>query len=264
MIEVPTPRGSTARFECRDGTSDAQLATYILTTDEYALAGRFLQGWALDVGAHIGIMSIALALDNPGLCILALEAVPENANALTRNVALNGLVGRVRVECVAASRPGIEFVDIDYGYIPDEDESEHPDYQDHTFIGNTYLGEGKRATRAARVPATSLSAVLDRHGIEEVSALKIDCEGCEWDFLQDAAVARVQTSFGETHGITAVEEHLRAASHEAAWRPGAHRCNCQRDHLHRLLDTTHDVSFGEVFAFEAQHREAPKGLSDAR
>lgn len=251
ISRVPTPRGKIAKFEFREGTSDEKLVKHILLSDEYHLAARHLEGWALDVGAHVGAVSIALALDNPGLRILALEPVPENANVLTRNVALNELVGRIRVECVAASMSGVEYVDIDYGYVPDEDEPPHPDYQDHAYIGNTYLGEGKRSTRTARAPATSLSAVLDRHGIHEVAALKIDCEGCEWDFLQDPAVARVANIFGEIHGITTSEEHLRFAQHERKWDPGCHRCNRQNAHLRKLLERTHTVEF-DVYAFEAR------------
>jgi FkbM family methyltransferase len=62
----------------------------------YSTSGR--RGYLLDVGANIGLVTIPLALAND--CetpVIAVEAVPDNIDALLRNVDANGLNDRIKV-----------------------------------------------------------------------------------------------------------------------------------------------------------------------
>jgi hypothetical protein len=67
-------------------------------------------------------------------------------------------------------------------------------------------------------PAVSLDSLLAKYGIDRVALLKIDCEGCEYQFLDTPAVARVDRILGEFHrrpeGIMA----LLAATHDVTIR----------------------------------------------
>lgn len=195
LIRVRTASGNTAIFEPRAGTNDAALAWGIIEGREYDLPT--VSGWAIDIGAHIGIVSVALALDNPDLRIVAVEALPENVEALRRNLALNGLTDRVIVEhAAAASAAETEPVEIVYGWTSAINQ---PDgfMQESKFIGGM-VGPNDTSKVAVCSPL-SLGAILAKHGIAEVSLLKIDCEGCEWFFLDSPELSRVNRIIGEMH-----------------------------------------------------------------
>ena len=86
-----TPRGSPMLLAIRGDTNDGALAKGLLDTDEYRLKDLpDLTGWALDIGAHVGTVTIALAIDHPGLKVIAVEPVPDNVELLrqTRLVAI--------------------------------------------------------------------------------------------------------------------------------------------------------------------------------
>jgi FkbM family methyltransferase len=207
-IAWATPKRNSVRFHVRDDTNDSALVAGILGEDEYGLAALApLSSWAIDIGAHIGIVALALAVDHPALRVVAVEAVPQNALLLDRNVRANGLADRVLVEAAGASAPGAETVAIQYGYtsvgVPGGDGPViEQNYVDQSrFIGNIF--DGYRATEQAsfteQVPALSLDAILAKHEIDRVALLKIDCEGCEYPFLSSPAVDRVDRILGEFH-----------------------------------------------------------------
>ena len=186
-----------AGFLCREGTTDANAVAY-LANDEYRLLGRDLSGWAIDVGAHIGTIGLTLARANPGLRVLAVEAVPDNSDLLERNIAHFGLSDRVTSIRAWAARPNELTGTCHYGYRHREEESAGF-VSAHRFVGNTWgaLGDPEFSIE---MPAVSLDGLLLTYGIEDVALIKIDCEGCEWAFLDTPAVAKVQTIVGEYHG----------------------------------------------------------------
>ena len=203
LIDVHTssPRGNGATFVVREGTSDA--ATIHSTfhfdgklQDEYGLRDLHLEGWAIDVGAHVGTVAVALAIDNPSLRVIAVEAVPENAALVAINAERNGVADRVHVIAKAASGDE-EWAQLRYG--PYEVPGIPPDHAMQVrFIGNLFRDHGSRGL-TVRVPAVSLEALLDEFGIDRVAFMKIDCEGCEWAFLSSPAIDRVDLIHGEWH-----------------------------------------------------------------
>ena len=103
--EWHTPGGHPVKMTYRRDTTDWNTVSACLRNpmgatwdsgDEYHLP-RGLAGWALDLGAHIGAVTIGLLMDNPDLRVLAIEAVPENAELIKANLALNGLTDRAIV-----------------------------------------------------------------------------------------------------------------------------------------------------------------------
>lgn len=207
-------------FRTRDGTTDAD-AVYALHDDEYRLAGRHLAGTAIDIGAHIGTISIFLARTYPDLRVVAVEAVPDNAEILRTNVAHFGLGERVTVIEAWAGGPGDISGQCHYGYRKGEAETDGY-ISAHRFVGNTW-GASRAPAHSIDVPAVSLASLIERLG--DVTLLKIDCEGCEWRFLDTPAVASVETIVGEYHGgITGIEDpqarivELLGATHEVEIR----------------------------------------------
>lgn len=209
-----TPKGNQATFFYRDDTSDWNTISSIMApSDEYGLAALALSGLALDIGAHIGACAIALALDNPDLSIIAVEPVPPNCMLIQKNVAANGLDGRVIVRHGAAGRSGSRVVR--YGFKGNASD-EH-----HAFIGDARdaVPEGKYVSLT--VPELSLSDLTT----EPVSFVKIDCEGGEYDFL-DTDVSQVARIHGE-------------------WHPTPPFGMAGRDEIVRMLGATHDLTFAE-------------------
>jgi FkbM family methyltransferase len=231
-LSVTSPRGVTTQLYVRPDTNDAATlhSTFwapgfpSVLHDEYGLADLYLEGWALDIGAHIGSVAIALALDNPTLRVLAVEAVPQNALLLEGNTRLAMVSDRVTVVSAAAGNTIGKTV-VHYGHydvpgIPEDHAREA------RYIGNLFRSHGKRGLTVT-VPCVNLEGLLNGSGIDEVAFMKIDCEGCEWDFLPSPAIARVRVIVGEYH--------------ERGWRP-------MRD----LLASTHD--------FELLHEDGGFGL----
>jgi FkbM family methyltransferase len=190
-----TPRGRSAAMAYRADSSDWNTLWSCMNEDEYDLASLTLTGAALDIGAHVGGVTIGLAIDNPDLRVIAVEPVPPNAELLRGNLARNGIGDRVTVIENAAG--GKEPVTVWYGYKGTE-AAEH-----HAFIGNSSLAYAKASkiehdTIRYQHPWT-LSRLLELAG--PVSLLKIDCEGGEYAVLADPAVAKVPLILGEWHPV---------------------------------------------------------------
>ena len=181
----------------RQGTTDVNHVLG-LVNDEYRLAGRNLTGWAIDVGAHMGTVAITMAQQNPGLRVLAVEAVPDNSDLLERNIRHFGLVGRVISVRAWAAGPNTLTGICHYGYRHRETESDGY-VSAHRFVGNTWANLADPEF-SVEMPAVSLGGLMAEHNIDDLALLKIDCEGCEWAFLDTPAVARVQAIVGEYHG----------------------------------------------------------------
>lgn len=208
-VTIRTAGGHTAYLAVRQDTNDAALAWGIIEGNEYPFATmRGLSGWAIDIGAHIGIVSVALALDNPDLKVVAVEALPENAAMLRRNVLLNGLSERVFIEEAAASDES-EYkaeatIPIVYGWSKAQNQPDHY-MAESRFIGG--MVGANDTSKTALCPALSLGGIIAKYAMTEVELVKIDCEGCEWFFLRSPSLKRVRRIVGEMH----IGKHGQAA-----------------------------------------------------
>ncbi len=242
---LTTPDGHAVAFNVRDDTNDANIATAVNVwdgnvNDEYRMRGRVLSGWAMDIGAHIGGVAVPLAMDHPNLRVIAVEGVPENAELCRQNAERNGVADRVIVLNAFAAAPGTLTGVCNYGYTRVQDTADAY-VSAHRFIGGTWdpAVEGGYPEFAATIPAVNLDELLTRYGIDDLALLKIDCEGCEWAFLDTPAVAKVQTIVGEYHG--------RPTNVDPVSR------------LRELLGATHEVTdwsadFYDIGPFEAVRR----------
>jgi FkbM family methyltransferase len=238
--EVTSPHGREMEIAYREGTSDLSCigATFTLwgfSGNEYLLRDHPpMTGWAIDVGAHIGAVALALAVDNPDLRILAVEALPENCDVLRESIRMNGITNIEVVEAAATDRKR-KSVAIAYDWTEGES-------LDESYVANNRFIGGMiddPSGKTIHPPGVSLGSLMDERGIDRVRFLKIDCEGCEWKFLTSPAVDRVDELIGEFHfggGLATV---------------------------HKLLDDTHIVQYlggdkgaeeNSVGLFWAHHR----------
>lgn len=197
-----TPKGNTVTMTYRPDTSDWNTIWSCLPEDEYGLARLDLTGFAADIGGHIGGVTLALLADNPALHVIAIEAVPENAELLWNNVEANGFGDRATVINGAAGKEA-GTARIHYRYTGNET-AEH-----HAFIGNIGLFPGFGPDNCpneiphehADVPVVPLADLVDNRLL---SFMKIDCEGGEWDFFdtEPANLRRLARIHGEWHPTT--------------------------------------------------------------
>lgn len=201
-----TPHGRRLGMVVRPGTSDWNTVNSCnAPNDEYHLP-EGLSGWALDVGAHIGALTVPLLLDNPGLRVIAIEALPENVAVLHRNLVNNDVEDRCLLIHAAASDSAAP-VAIGYGSILNDGNGEH------TYIGNQNAPAG---SRFVQLPGVTLRGAMLQRGMDQDKPFvwsKIDCEGCEYRFLASDWVGALAVIQGEVHFGSALLESLLKSTH---------------------------------------------------
>ena len=186
-VSTHSPGGHPYVMSVRPGTSDANTVLSCSGQhDEYSLP-RELEGWLLDVGAHIGAASVPLLLDNPRARLVAVEALPENVALLEENLRRNGVADRAIVVYAAAG----DGSDLEVGYSAD---------QVHEYIGSP---AGSSSSRSVHVPGATLGDLMRARGASQADEpwawAKVDCEGCEYGILASPQVASLLRIKGEVH-----------------------------------------------------------------
>lgn len=202
-LVMASPRsGRPVEWLTRVSTNDGALVAGILGSDEYGLGDLpALTGTAIDIGAHIGVVALALAADHPDLRVIAVEAVRENVDLLRVNIEHNRLSDRVTAMEAAAAAPGTKTVDLLWNYRTAEN-ADQAYVDDSRYIANIFGGNGSDGDWHT-VKAVSLDTLME--GLDRLALLKIDCEGCEWAFLKSKRVKDVDIIIGEYHNGGGVE-----------------------------------------------------------
>jgi FkbM family methyltransferase len=165
---------------------------------------------AVDIGGHVGCFSLALAQQLPGARISAYEASPSTAAYLERNVAANGLSGRIRTHATAvgAAAGFLEFADNDAG----------------SALNGLTAPVG---AEVIKVPCVTVAEAFAGAG-GPVELVKIDTEGAEYDMVLASApatwssVRRVVLEYHDVpgHSWSELESFFGAAGlHQVAHAP---------------------------------------------
>lgn len=201
-VHTYTPVGRPYTMSVRPGTSDANTVLSCSGEhDEYTLP-RDLEGWALDVGGHIGAATVPLLLDNPSLHVVVVEALPENVALLHHNLMRNGVEDRaLLVHAAAGASP--EPVLLGYG----TDGT-------HEFIGNVANPQGGRTVEVKGASLRGLMLLRGPDEDEPFAWAKLDCEGCEYGVLASPWVRSLRWIQGEVHQGWQRLVDLLEATHE--------------------------------------------------
>ena len=122
----------------------------------------------IDIGAHVGVVSVFFALKYPELTIYAYEPEPSNYGRLIRNINANGVADQVKPFNLAVTVDGRDV--FMYGNI-----SENSGGFGIYGVPNVYDLSCK---------STTLKAIFEDNRIETCSLLKMDCEGAEYEILE--------------------------------------------------------------------------------
>ncbi len=141
--------------------NEATILNPYLTTEYIRISE---ESTIVDVGANIGDFTVQVAKRCPRGRVIAVEPLHDHVRMIGIQAQLNGLENIV---CVQAALGGTE------GQI-----------EIHVGGGQSSAYWGGASIQNARL--TTLSQVMQETGIEEISLLKLDCEGAEWEILPAA------------------------------------------------------------------------------
>ena len=119
----------------------------------------------LDIGANIGDTGIFYAL-NGAKKVIGIEPFPKNFDYAQQNIKINNLDNVITLLHAGCSSKK-EIIKID------------PDYQ------SNIESEAKNFKTGIDVPMITIQDIINKYEIPKSSVLKIDCEGCEYDIIEN-------------------------------------------------------------------------------
>jgi FkbM family methyltransferase len=116
-----------------------------------------------DVGANVGLFSLAVAKGNKAINVHAFEPIPLNATLFEASLYLNGIDSvKINRTCVGNRQGEVEFsLAVDSAY------------------SSIYDTGRKSESRKINVPITTLDDYFESNGLKRVDIIKIDVEGAE-------------------------------------------------------------------------------------
>ncbi len=184
--EVDAADGSRLRVPLSFASSDLASFREIFWGGEYEAPFDLSRARTLvDLGANTGMAALYFLTQAPLERLLLVEANPALLPDLRRTF---GDRAAIEHACVLGT--------------PGSDEVRFYVSVNHRHGSAMTVDAPTEAGHEIHVPATTLSALLDAHGIDEVAILKIDIEGAEHDVIENdpGGVARARILLAEVQG----------------------------------------------------------------
>jgi FkbM family methyltransferase len=235
FLPAPSVEAQTVRFRFRGKTFTVEAGhssplyetiAEVVDFDCYQLkqieAQELLRGAIVDVGANIGVTALCFS-EIAGRGVVCFEPVPENAARLRANLAANGVANVTVIESAISKVTGkISF------WVPE-----------HEDVGGRVTDVSGDGGRLLEVAGLDLETALS-HVDGPIALLKVDCEGGEYDLLDQMTpriVERVDALTFEIHdrgpgrNLAAASQSLRALGYGLSFRPDPFG----REQLHHVL-----------------------------
>lgn len=152
----------------------------------------------VDIGGYIGDFSIWCAKYLHPSRVIVYEPTVENYEVLIENVEQNGFGSIIETMNEAVGRSG--WVELNVQSL-----------EFNEFHVSSYLYEH---CERRRVASASIGQIFDRHKLQNVDLLKIDCEGSEYDIFESfdpSLLRRTRNIVFEVHKVDGYIEKLMAA-----------------------------------------------------
>lgn len=185
QYEYTTPWGVPLKAFGRDDTSDMNTLISSIKEDEYQIQRLGSKGIAIDLGAHIG--AVTLALLAKGFDVYAAEMLPENVLAFNANIGLNQYLNRSlgKTYLYACAITGKPVEEVTAYYSDPSNEAGRA----HEFIGTLVKRKVTlpilRDGNALTVKTKTLTDVFKENNIERCDFMKVDIEGSEWEIFEN-------------------------------------------------------------------------------
>ena len=153
-------------------------------------------GTIIDIGAHVGVVSVYYSKLYPKATIYAFEPVRENFEALLKNLAINNVKNVIPINKAVTC-----------------------DGRDITMYTSEFSTGACTAIKHEReqfswnvstnIKSVTLNEIFEKYGISICNLLKIDCEGSEYEIFYDSAkdtLDKVEYIVGEFHDCKAFEK----------------------------------------------------------
>ena len=140
----------------------------------------------VDIGANIGTFSVYAATVCAASRVLSFEPFPDNYRMLLRNVKQNELHMVTCVNQAVAGERGLRILSLDSA-----------DSGSHSLISGSFEG-------TVKVDCCTLEDIFQRFSLAKIDYLKMDCEGAEYEILENAGsrIRQIGRISMETHTIS--------------------------------------------------------------
>ena len=198
--EFPAPNGLKRTFYYRENTNDRDTIVGAFVEDEYGINDlEFEKGdIVVDVGAHIGAVTLLLSTMHPEIEIFSIEAHPKNFALLKRNIEVNKIENDIHIFCEA-----MDFYHDDHCRLFYGDSSRNGKI--HKFIGSQFLHRSFYKPRNfKKVHTVNMSGFFEENRIIKCKFMKMDIEGAEYRVLKAApagVLEMIERIHGEYHNI---------------------------------------------------------------
>jgi len=161
----------------------------------------------VDIGANAGYFNMLLFSKIVDATVYAYEPIPSNYALFQQNIALNpALAGRIHLFNKAVTGTPQEAVKL----FMETDAA-------NSVIASVFSDFDRQNQFTHRVPAVSLSQILEENQIERVDLLKIDCEGSEYPIIYETPAScwgKISMMTIEVHDL---DKNQRNVSHLARY-----------------------------------------------
>lgn len=145
----------------------------------------------IDIGAHVGMFSVYCAVLNPAVKIFAYEPDEDNFEAMKENLQLNNVKNVVMKNVAVGSSIGQRTLYVSR------------DSHNHSLLSAEASGDFSGEEKEVQV--VTLERILEQNKLTRVSLVKMDCEGAEFEVLENlsaAAFDAVENFYVECHRYT--------------------------------------------------------------